>query len=300
MNLRSLDETWLPRAAAVVQGMLARARTFVTGYAGPGTHLGEAARRQPALLGSIGAVAVAAIVLVAAGGPGEPHDHDSGAPSPVPTSFGSSGALVTTLGPTPGTSIANYLRRAAVDLHEFATKARGHSGYAIVDLRNYVTPTQAATMFNGVEVVRAYVRVPAPNKLPTQVHAIPLQSTFGALDQGMLASGRLASATASTFHVLVAQLKPRNPQDKLLRTRYALQEQASAFEAQRLQTPDRCGCVFAIVVHAPLPQLLALAHATGVRVVDPASIDVTLDALTVFPLEPEIAGVVPRSGLFGA
>ena len=36
-----------------------------------------------------------------------------------------------------------------------------------------------------------------------------------------------------------------------------------------------------------------------VRVVDPAVPTARLDALTIFPLEPEITTVVPRGGLFG-
>jgi len=57
--------------------------------------------------------------------------------------------------------------------------------------------------------------------------------------------------------------------------------------------------VFAVVVHASLDQLRALAAAPQVRVVDPAEPTATIDALTIFPLEPEITTTVPRGGLFG-
>jgi hypothetical protein len=57
--------------------------------------------------------------------------------------------------------------------------------------------------------------------------------------------------------------------------------------------------VFAVIVQADDATLLRLAASPEVRAVDPAPADVGLSALTVFPLEPEITGVVPRGGLFG-
>lgn len=300
MNLGSWDDALLPRSAAAVQRAAARTRATFTRFAGPGSPAGEAVRREPALAGSIIAVALAAVIFVVAGGPGEPGDQDAASPAPVPAATIPVPALVTTLGPTPGTAVAAYLKRADTDLRKFAAASHGAAGYAVVDLRQYQTPAQASATFAGVDVVRAYVRVPPPRPLPTQVHAIPLQDSFGALGDGMRASGRLAAATANTFHVLVAQLKPKTPQEKLLKSRYAAQEQAAAFEAQQLQRPEACACVFAVIVRARVGDLNHLSAAPSVRVVDPASVQVQLDQLTVFPLEPEITTSVPRSGLFGA
>jgi hypothetical protein len=296
VNLRSWDDRWLPAAAAAVQSRRQRWQARLAAVLGPGSVVGAGVRRQPALAGSIATVAVAAVVLAIAGGPGGPGDGDSGG-APVPPS-GLPVPVTTTVGPTPGTSVATYLTNASFDLRRFGESARGRAGYAVVDLRHYLLPTQVETLFGSVEVVRAYVRAPAKG-LPTQVHAVPLQNTFEPLAAGMQASGRLAAATAHTFGELVAQLKPRTRQDRLLRARYALQQQASTYEARHLSTPATCACVFAVVVHAGSTDLLRLASASEVRAVDPASADVSLNALTVFPLEPEITGVVPRGGLFG-
>ena len=295
MNIHSWDERWLPVLARRVQQRAAALRAFVGGVAGPGSVVGAAARRQPALAGSIAVVGIAAVVLAAAGGPGGPSDGDGGSASsdaqvPVP--------VTTTIGPTPGASVASYLTHASFNLRKFGETSHGRPGFAVVDLHTYLRPSQAATVFNGVEVVRAYARVPSKN-LPTQVHAIPLQSTFASLDAGMQGSGRLAAATAHTFGELVAQLKPRTPQDRALRQRYALQKQSSSYEAASLLRPQTCGCVFAVVVHADDSTLLRLAASPEVRAVDPAPISVNLSTLTVFPLEPEIVTVVPRGGLLG-
>lgn len=295
MSARSWDDRWLPEAARRVQAAVAQARQRFVRLAGPGSVIGDGARDHPALAGSIAVVALAAAVLAAAGGPGGPTDS---AGSEGPTGPNVPVPLTTTLGPSPGTSVATYLTHASFNLRRFGETSRGRAGYAVVDLHSYLRPANLTTVFSGVTVVRAYVRAPATG-LPTQVHAVPLQSTFASLPSGMQASGRLAAATAHTFEELVGQLKPHTSQDRLLRRRYALQQHASSYEAGQLQRPGTCACVFAVIVQADDATLLRLAASPEVRAVDPAPADVGLSALTVFPLEPEITGVVPRGGLFG-
>lgn len=296
MDLGALDDKWLPAAARAVQARLRRWQGRLAAFAGPGTTVGEGVGRQPALAGSIAVVMAAGVVLAFAGGPGGPSDSDSGAPAPAATQVPV--PVTTTVGPTPGTSVATYLTNASFDLRRFGESSHGRAGYAVVDLRAYLRIDDVVSLFNGVDVLRAYVRAPAKG-LPTQVHAIPLQHTFDAMAGGMQASARLAAATARTFGELVAQLKPHTATDRVLRGRYALQQRASAFEATQLATPATCACVFSVVIHADDATMLRLAGSSQIRAVDPASADVSFNTLTVFPLEPEITGVVPRGGLFG-
>jgi len=295
MSLSDWDARWLPRAAAITQQWAQSLRERLWRWTGPDSLVGDGVRAQPALAGSTGAVLMAALVLAIAGGPGGPPD-ESPAPvapiTPVP-------AVGTTLGPAPGTSVATYLVKAAADLRHFDDVSRGKPGYAVVDLDRYVTPAVAARLFAGQKLVRAYARVPG-GRLPTQVHAIPLEDNFSLLESGMLASGRLASATAKTFQVLVTQLAPSTPNLKQLKARYSLQEEASSYEGERLSRPATCACVFAVVVRAAGVQLAAMSRTPGIRVVDPAPPTTSIDALTVFPLEPEVRTVVPKGGLFGA
>ena len=295
MNLHSFDERWLPALARAVQRRALRLRELGAGLTGPGSVIGAATRLQPALAGSIAVVGLAAVMLAAAGGPGGPGNNDSDNAS-LPSQ--PAVPVTTTIGPTPGASVASYLTHASFNLRKFGETSHDQPGYAVVDLHAYLRPDQAARVFNGVDVVRAYVRVPSRN-LPTQVHAIPLQSTFTTLGSGMEGSGRLAAATAHTFGELVNQLKPRTSQDRELRTRYALQKQASSYEAAALLRPSTCACVFSVVVHAKDSDLLRLAASPEVRAVDPAPVSVSLSTLTVFPLEPEIVTIVPRGGLLG-
>lgn len=290
---REWDDRWLPRAASVAQRLVQQARARLDRLVGDETTIGDAVRSEPALAGSLGAVAAAALILAIAGGPGGPPDDDGSAPapaafSPLPTTA--------TVGPAPGTTVASYLARARADLQR-ATAGTAGPTYAVVDLDAYLPTADAARLLAGYEVVRAYVRV--PSTLPTQVHVVPLRGTMSGIETGMAASARLAAATAHTFDVLVHQLHPRNGNEQKLRQRYALQQRASSYEATRLQSPRTCQCLFAFVVHADGAALTRLATRPQVRIVDPAGSDTGLDQLTVFPLEPEVSGLVPRGGLFG-
>lgn len=287
------DERWVPVLAERVQRVTARVGDTLDRTAGRGSLVGIGAREQPALAGSIAAVAAAAVILAAAGGPGGPpgeHDATDAPPAPV--------RLTATLGPAPGASVPAYIDRAAANLGRFVGAGGTTPGVAVIDLRRYLTPAAIRQALGDVRVLRAYVRAPARG-LPTQVHAVALPGTFTSLETGMAANGRLAAATAHTFAVLVSQLHPKTPQDVRLRDRYALQQRASTVEADALQRPSTCACVFAVVVSATATQLDTLSRAPEVRVVDVADREVPVDAVTVLPLEPEVTTTVPRGGLLG-
>jgi hypothetical protein len=297
VTFHRLDERWLPRLAARAQSSVLRLTRAGRQWAGDGSALGTAAREEPALTATIAAVTVAAL-LIAIVGVHDPTDGASDASSPQPSGSPAPPSLLTSLGPTPGTAVASYLVRAAFDLRHFGEVAGRRSTYAIVDLRSYETPAQAATTFAGADVVRAYVRAPHPT-LPTDIYPIPLQADFGKLALGMESDGRLAAQTALTYNQLVAGLVARSAQDKVLREKYRTQARASSFEAGLLRQPATCACVFAVLVRDAQPRLAALVRLPQVRAVDPAPPTATLDQLTVMPLRPDVTTVVPKPGLFG-
>jgi hypothetical protein len=285
--LRRLDERVLPAAAERLQRGVAAARRWGRARANASGVAGAVVRRKPALAASIVAVTLGAVLVAVAG------DHGGGSTSgkePLPVA-------VASLGPVPGASVADYLRNAAFDLRHFGEIAKGRSTYAIVDLRAYRTPGQAATAFAGVDVVRAYVRVPH-KKLPTQVHSVALRG-IGDLSNDLRTTAAVAAATAKSYAVLVSELHPRSRADRQVKARYAAQQRAAAYEARVLAHADRCSCVFAVVVRADVARLAALIRVSAVRVVDPAPPTVALEALSIFPLEPEITTTVPKTGLVG-
>jgi hypothetical protein len=297
VTINRLDDRWLPSLAGRVQSWVRRLHAWRMRVAGESSAVGVAIRTEPALAATVVAVGLAGLLIAIVG----VHDPTDGGPSTSTVQqFGAPAppSLLTTLGPVPGTGVASYLTRANFDLRHFGEIARGRSTYAVVDLRSYLTPAQAAAAFVGVNVIRAYVRAPSKT-LPTDTYPIPLQASFAKLGLGMQSDARLAASTAVTYHQLVAGLVAKSPQDKTLREKYARQAAASQFEAGLLSRPGTCACVFAVVVREGVVKLDALAAKHAIRAVDPAPPTATLDQITVLPLRPDVTTVVPKPGLFG-
>lgn len=289
-GLRGLDERWVPRAARWLRRALGR-----TGGWRPvalvSSNLSSALRGEPALAGSI-LVVFAAAVLLGVFGTGPDNENSSSVhPVVLPTS---PPAAIATLGPSPGTSVSVYLSRAAADLRHYSELATQRPTYAVVDLRDYLTPAQALKVVAGLDIVRAYVRV--PSHLDTQPRSVPL-TTAGALDTGLRTAAAVAKATAKSYAALLKALHPTSKSDRLVKRRYAQQHRAAVVETRHLSRPSSCGCVFAFVVHVSADQLASLNNDPAVRVVDPAPPVVSLSGLTVLPLQPEYTTVVPRPGV---
>ncbi|MBV9096902.1 MAG: hypothetical protein JO079_02490 [Frankiaceae bacterium] len=294
MSLRSLDESWLPRLARRAHHWRRRTYHAAGAVGGPRSPAGHAARTEPALAGSIAAVVIAAL-LVAIFGPHDPYDHDGG----FDTSGGGSIAPPQqTLGPQPGASVSTYLTSAAFDLRHFFEVSRGKPGYALVSLKRYVTPAEAARVLGTISVTRAYVRVPN-RTLPTSIYPVSLLGNFENLAQGMQSQSRFAGLNAKTYAQIVAGFKPKTDREKQERLIYGKLANAARFESVALATPQTCGCVFALLVHADYLHLLLLTQLPDVRAVDPAPPAITLDQLSVLPLRPDFTTVVPRPGVFG-
>lgn len=291
-GLRRLDKRWLP----LVARRLRRIRDWPRGprpVAAITTSVSDAMHTQPALAGSIVVVFIAS-VLLGAFGTGPDNGRTRSLPVEVPTT---PPTALATIGPTPGTSIANYLTRASVDLRHYGEIAANRPTYAVVDFRRYLTPSRALAVIGDADVVRAYVRV--PSKLPTQPRSVPLTTTGSLLRTGMLTASTVAKATVNSYAALLKALHPTTRADRLVKKRYAQQRAAAAVETRHLSNPDSCACVFAFVVHAGVGQLGALVRNPTVRVVDPAPPVVELTGLTVLPLQPDYTTVVPRTGLPG-
>ena len=285
-RLRQLDDQWVPRLAARFHRI---GEVLRLGSRRPAVRLvGAAATTEPALAGSIAAVLIAGVLLAGIGEPAASRDDTSAPPAP-PT------PIVATIGPTPGSSVATYLTKAAFDLRHFGEISKGRSTYAVVDLRSFQTPTMARELFGAVQVVRAYVRVRA-GKLPMSVRSIPVLNA-GLIAPGMKTAATVAAATAKSYGVLLAGLHPKTAQDRLVKRRYAQMHQAALVEAAALRHPLTCACVFAVVVRADSARLSTLAAEPQVRCVDPGPPEVELTGLTALPLDPRVTRVVPGTGL---
>jgi hypothetical protein len=288
-GLRGLDARWVPRAARWLRDAMAW-----TGRRRPvaivSSNLTGALRGEPALAGSILVVFVAA-VLLGSFGTGADTDRTHNQPLVLPSA---PPTAIATIGPSPGTSVSVYLTRAAADLRHYAELATRRPTYAVVDLRDYLTPRRALKVVDGLNIVRAYVRV--PSHLDTQPRSVPL-TTGSELDTGLRTAAAVAKATATSYAALLKALHPTTKSDRLVKRRYEQQHHAAVVETRQLSRPTSCACVFAFVVHVSADQLGALDRDPAVRVVDPAPPPVSLTGLTVLPLQPEYTTVVPRPGL---
>lgn len=282
-SLRRLDDRLLPAAARFARRLLGRLRA-AGAPGGRGHRLVRTVRDQPMLAASAALVVLAAVLLLAVGETG------GGGSSAAPA--GPAG--VPHLGPTPGQSVAGYVLQSSVDLGRNAAAAHGRPMYAVVDLRGYQTPAQASATFAGVEVARVYLRVPA-GALPTQVHTIAVRG-IADLAHELPAVAAVADGISKNYAALAAA-EPRSTQSgRALERRYAALAHAAAADAAAFRRPGTCACVFAAVVHAGGAHLLALSRRPAVRVVDAAPADVSLDLLSVLPLQPEVTGTVPKAG----
>jgi hypothetical protein len=288
--LRRLDDRWVPRAAAAMHRVLQRLRTPTRRPAA--LLLRYAVRDEPALAGSIAAVLVAGVLLGTVGEAG-PHGNDNNSRPFSPGHL----AAISTIGPTPGMSVASYLTKAAFDLRHFGEVGHGGETYALVDLRSYERPSQLMGAFSRLEVVRVYVKVRAGH-LPTLVRSVPLND-INDVPAGLKTAATVAASTAKSYGVLLHDLHPRTPADKTVKSRYAEQRRASLREATALDHPMTCACVFALIVRATFVELAAVDGVPGVRAVDPAPPAVEITGLTALPLLPEVTRTVPRTGLPG-
>ncbi len=294
-TLQGLDDSWLPRLAGRVHRLHDAVRQAIRAVGGPASPSGQAVRAEPALAGSIAAVAVAAL-LVAVFGTHDPYDHDGSLTSPPSPTI----QPQQTLGPQPGTSVAAYLTAAAFDLRHFAEVSRGQPGYALVSLRRYLTPAEAAQVFTGMSVTRAFVRVPSPT-LFTSVYPVNVlgNNVLSNLLLGMASQSRFAGLNAKTYAQIVAGFNPHTDREKREKQLYEKLAAAAKFESVALDNPSACACVFAVLVRADYLHLAGLVSVPDVRAVDPAAPSVPLDQLSVLPLRPDFTTVVPRPGVFG-
>ena len=295
MTLRHLDETWLPRLAARVHRLRHRGHGIVRAVGGPGSPAGVAVRAEPALAGSIAAVVVAAL-LIATFGTHDPYDHDAGNTEPS----ASVAPPQQTLGPRPGTSVSTYLTAAAFDLRHFGEVSHGKPGYALINLRRYVTPADVAKEFTaaGVDIVRGYVRVPSTT-LATSIYPVSIQSNWNNLSLGMESQSRFAGLNAKTYAQIVTGFTARTDREKLEKKLYRKLAVAAKYESTALATPSTCVCVFALLVKADFVHLAKFVGLPDVRSVDAAPPTVSLDQISVLPLRPDFTTVVPRPGVLG-
>lgn len=253
--LRQLDQRLLPH-------LLGTANRLAQGPAQPGVFLA-------AVLLSCLAVTVTAVWGI-------------GAPQvSAPTADG-----VTRVGVAAGESIPGYLRDATDDLAALPTASPSpeNGTFALVSLATYLTPYQAANVFDDVPVAAVIGRVPLPER-QTEVVRIDVPGLPGDVITAMAELAARKEQEAGDYRARAAAISDGRPEQREQRGLYLSAAQMAEAEAKAYR--GGCACVYAAVVRAEPIELRQVASQPDVRVVDPAPEVRRLDRTVFTPPLPE-------------
>jgi len=245
---------------------------------GAGPRLARGARRiggrirsaHPlALAAAVAVVAVLAVLAVRVNAP----------PAPYPAS-----AVPPRIGVSDGDRVADYEAAGRAELEGLGPHARV---YALVTLASYVPPEQLPDVVaadGDVRPVIAFGRVPLPGR-QTEIVRLGAQHLPDDVSRAMAETAIRKQREAADYTQRAgAETEPER--------RALLTSNAEVSRAEAASYATRCGCVYALVVHASRAGLIRLAGHDLVRTVDPAP-EVTDVSRAVFtPPLPEHVDVV--------
>lgn len=299
VTLRGLDDRLVPRlalrlrllleAASVGKGQLsAAARRARMSVAGPAA-TASLRRLDDRLAGSgplalvrnrpqLG-LAVAAAVFVA--GSGVVLAHSAGAPGSQPARAHDATLLPTSLGPSPGTSIAVYLQDTRRRMVALSQASPDGQFLALVSFDRYLTPRQASQLLGGLLVRRVLAHAPVRG---AEVLPIPVTTTLVSdVTLSFTANAQRRLRDQREFLALAAAIGAKTPEQRTYRTFYRNAAHTAGLEAADYGGAGRC--VFAALVRGRARDLAALPALRGVRAVDLGN--GADDTLQLQPLLPE-------------
>jgi hypothetical protein len=222
-----------------------------------------------ALVAAVAVVAVLAVLAVRVNAP----------PAPYPA-----GAMPPRIGVSDGDRVADYEAAGRAELDGLGPDARV---YALVTLVSYVPPERLPDVVaadGDVRPVIAFGRVPLPGR-QTEIVRLGAQRLPDDVARAMAETATRKEREAADYaRRAAAETEPER--------RALLTSNAEVSRAEAAGYATRCGCVYAVVVHASRAGLVRLAGHDLVRAVDPAP-EVTDVSRAVFtPPLPEHVDVV--------
>ena len=293
---RALDDRVLPVLGSFLRRLDRRSTERVPPSAFPSGPAGRPPllREVPQLLvvGLAVLLIAGAAVLLARSGPEPP----SGLSRPAPPT--ASADASTGLGPRVGEDVEAYLARARDGLASLRTREPAAGTVALVSLRAYATPAEAATLLAGLQVQRAYVKAQLPAPQVAEVIPLDLRDPVPDLRAGYT---RLAARKDRDAAMLRTEADGID-RATMAGARRAAETSIAGADQEAAAYAGGCACVIAFVVTAPATLLAELAAGPQVRAVQVAGPAVALAGLAVVPLLPEATGLVteiPRPALVG-
>jgi hypothetical protein len=306
-RLREADRRLVPVAAARLRAVLDAAsggrRSALARVARPGPlrRLDDRfARRGPlALLAEVpqlGLLLVALLLLAGGGTVLARGGEDAAAERPAPAAV-LPGPPV--LGPEIGAQITQYVSTARAAAAQASQERPQEEQLALVSLTAYATPEKAREVLTGLDVRRAYLRVPAGPD-PTEVLSTDVEDLVGDVRRLYTATAARKGREQQEFLGLARSITPDSPEQQRFRAFYEASARASGKEATAYRTG--CACLFAVVVRAPVRVLAELPALAGVRAVELAPPGATVEEIRVRPLVPEqttVVAALPRASVTG-
>lgn len=197
------------------------------------------------------------------------------------------GSAPGTLGPAVGVVVDDYLAQARAAAVEASRERPDVEHLALVSLSEYALPGQIAPLVEGLQPLRAYLRVPGTQ--PTEVLSVEVAALEGDLSAVYAATADRKAEDAAELRVLAESIG-QDPAQQQFQQFYRDAADVAARESEAYRTG--CACLFAVVVRGPAALLASLPALSGVRGVELAAPGTELVELRVQPLAPEQTGTV--------
>ena len=178
----------------------------------------------------------------------------------------SAGTAGESLGPSSGQQVSQYLTDAGASMPD-----SGGPYWALVSLRQELTPAAAAVVPGSARLSRVVLRVPLDRVQTAQI-------SVDVVDQGARVADLQGAMTVAA--------------DQLQRTPAADERDTAVAQVSVSRLRNNCSCVLALLVRGSAEELATVAAHPDVRAVEAAPSGTQLRALSLTPLLPAQVTVV--------
>jgi hypothetical protein len=199
-------------------------------------------------------------------------------------------AVSVPVGVHTGESVKTYVSNsnaATLAAADDAIGAQVPMRYALVSMKDYLTPQAFTARLAGTKVVGVFMGVraggPPAEVIFAKVDAVP--SDIVAAMMRAAAEKKIDVAITARALELLDRATSKTPDDDAVRMGYQRAQRVD--KAEEKEFLSQCACVFAAVVHGSVAQLATLVSRPGVRVVDLAPMTGRPDQDVFSPLLPD-------------
>ena len=190
-----------------------------------------------------------------------------------------------TLGPDLGEDVVSYISAARAKLTLLGAATPAGTAIAVVHLREYLTPAQAAELLGPVQARQVFFRVAPMPVGKTSVMNVEVEDLVKdtRAEFRRLADERTLEANRNL--AFAATIEGDNPEE--VAQKKESEKDAAQWLAEAKILRIRCACIFAVVVRANLRLLLDMGRVGEVRAIEPSIPDAKIEDYEFTGLLPE-------------